>query len=645
MKTKFLFCLALILAVCTGTAAPALGVTFIVKTNWTDTTVILYRAKDRPIRLPARQATVTEIASFATFDLVVTAFVDPKTGSAWLGADSNFPPGQQDSFYFETTEGIFSGRILFMASALGGIPPPSPDVINGTMASGEVQWWGNLVPSVKRGETMEDVINQCNQKGYLWVVNERGVFSPASIIENCLQRVENGINPWLFIDENRGPKMRITTIERIKNDGGKLRVDLRSPNATHQASVWIDPDTWKVVKATQDGQSFFPPDLQSIHMIDRKNGWALTGSRRVSADNWRLHNDILLRTTDGGKSWKTVLATTGSWQHLAPCFYDSKTAWAAAYDEEATTNLAMFRTTDGGRTWKQSPLSQPHILMNCSLSFPSTDKGWLMVIPDHGMNFDPGDLYETTNGGASWQLINSTEASPRDWIWENAALPEFMHQHPYLICGGAVTFKNNSTGWLLGSLASTSPSYLFMSRDGGRNWQVQSLPLPAGLHHGEIRPVGLPNFFAPGGEEGILPGLFIPADSWATNFATVIYTTRNGGLNWQATAPVKFQGVWNFISAQKGYNWSSEPHNTDSIAPVKGTLYSTRDGGNSWEQVPVVKGLDEYLKYGQDITQLDFVNRQCGWALRRNITILRQLLQTTDGGETWNSIQTTIPKE
>jgi photosystem II stability/assembly factor-like uncharacterized protein len=33
----------------------------------------------------------------------------------------------------------------------------------------------------------------------------------------------------------------------------------------------------------------------------------------------------------------------------------------------------------------------------------------------------------------------------------------------------------------------------------------------------------------------------------------VIYNTHDGGKTWQAATPVKFGGVWNFISAKMGW--------------------------------------------------------------------------------------------
>ncbi|PYK61634.1 MAG: hypothetical protein DME21_08545, partial [Verrucomicrobia bacterium] len=268
------------------------------------------------------------------------------------------------------------------------------------------------------------------------------------------------------------------------------------------------------------------------------------------------------------------------------------------------------------------------------------DEGWLMLIPDRAMNSSPGDLYRTRDGGAHWRKVNSTGASPHGWIWEEAALPAFEHRHPYLVCGGATAFRNDSTGWVWGSLASTAPSFLFITRDGGLNWQLQRLSLPASFQPGWTEPIGLPQFFQPDTDEGIVPAQYHPADSHASNFCTLIYSTHDGGLNWQPTTPVKFCGVWSFITVKRGWIWSPGPHSTGSTAPVKGTLYRTDDGGASWRPLNAEKSLEEYLTHGEDIVQLDFVDDEYGWAIARDSHNLTQLLKTTDGGGAWNATKT-----
>ena len=372
-------------------------------------------------------------------------------------------------------------------------------------------------------------------------------------------------------------------------------------------------------------------------MIDRKNGWAQTARAVLQTNDWRFPNELILRTTDGGRSWKSVLSAAPE-QSLGSCFYDAKTAWVATAVGE-DTNVTVFRTSNGGRSWAESSISQPSSIAGGTLSFPDSHTGWLMLIPDHGMNSEPGVLYETRDGGQHWHEISNT-SNPRGWYhWEQADEPEFTNRHPFLVCGGAMTLRNDLTGWVLGSLASTTPRFLFITRDDGRNWQVQPLPFPPGYDAGRMEPLGLPEFFSPRGKEGILAAQFVPSDSLATNYATAIYQTHDGGLSWQATAPVKFINVMSFISARRGWVWSPEPHGSNSTAPVKGTLYRTVDGGMSWQPVRPVKALDEYLTHGQDVVQLDFVDEQCGWAIARDGHNFTQLLETHDGGKTWDSIQ------
>jgi photosystem II stability/assembly factor-like uncharacterized protein len=261
------------------------------------------------------------------------------------------------------------------------------------------------------------------------------------------------------------------------------------------------------------------PEFQSIQMIDRKNGWAQTARALLVANDWIFPEEQILRTTDGGKSWTSVLSAKPE-QCLATCFYDSKTAWVASAGVDGT-NIAIFRTRDGGRSWIKSDLSQPSPIMDASLSFPNLRTGWLMLIPEHGMNSEPGALYETKDRGEHWRQVNST-ADPRGWyIWEQAAEPEFTNRHPFLVCGGAMTLHDESKGWVWGSLASTSPRFLFVTQDDGRNWQVQPLPFRPGHHGGRMEPIGLPQFFRFSGKEGILPVQFVPANSATASFATL----------------------------------------------------------------------------------------------------------------------------
>src|SRR5881628_3319337 len=100
--------------------------------------------------------------------------------------------------------------------------------------------------------------------------------------------------------------------------------------------------------------------------------------------------------------------------------------------------------------------------------------------------------------------------------------------------------------------------------------------------------------------------------------------------------------AWSFMTARKGWIWSSEPHNTTSSAPVKGTLFRTDDAGDSWKPAGTGKALEQFLAHGEDIVQLDFVDGESGWAIARDAHNLTHLLYTPNGGENWSAIQTKV---
>jgi photosystem II stability/assembly factor-like uncharacterized protein len=68
---------------------------------------------------------------------------------------------------------------------------------------------------------------------------------------------------------------------------------------------------------------------------------------------------------------------------------------------------------------------------------------------------------------------------------------------------------------------------------------------------------------------------------------------------------------------------------------VKGILYRTDDGGQTWKPIAMKKSLEDYLTHGERIIQLDFVDDACGWAVAQDWHSKTRLLRTTDGGETW----------
>lgn len=369
-----------------------------------------------------------------------------------------------------------------------------------------------------------------------------------------------------------------------------------------------------------------PGPLSSIHMIDETTGWALGfGS--------------VFRTVDGGRRWVDVTpkegrgAVGGAYRGMAGEFLDADTAWIAVIRDEEP-RLTVLRTGDGGRTWHgvQVEKSARGHIYSASLHFIDRQHGWLMIEPEHGMSSCPGELFVTRDGGSDWSRI-AVSMSPNE---PSGSLP----------CAGDIAFCNSSTGWLVGHEQATANSFLYLTRDGGRRWQRQQLALPPGSS-GELDIAAPPMLFPPGHIEGVLHATFVPSSHKTSEFATVVYVTRDGGTNWQYANYLKYPGFVEFVDATNGWAWTSGPgHYAESkpTEPVVGKLYRTTDGGRTWRTIPLDKALEELLRTGMDVVQLDFVTDKVGWALLRETDLkkadnerLTRLLKTVDGGYSWTS--------
>ena len=221
--------------------------------------------------------------------------------------------------------------------------------------------------------------------------------------------------------------------------------------------------------ANPPGQSRSEFELQSIHMIDRSNGWAQTVDRLFATNSWEFPQQLILRTADGGVSWKTML-TVEPELSLGTCFRDSKSVWVAIAAYEGT-NVTIFHTSDGGRSWSRSGLSQIRQISDISLSFPDAHSGWLVVNSVFTMNSSSANLYETEDGGATWQSVNTTDRNifSFDESWTKA---KFFAQQPFFFPCRLDHISECIHRLGLGLFGEPGPRFLFMTKDAGRNWQV-----------------------------------------------------------------------------------------------------------------------------------------------------------------------------
>lgn len=141
------------------------------------------------------------------------------------------------------------------------------------------------------------------------------------------------------------------------------------------------------------------------------------------------------------------------------------------------------------------------------------------------------------------------------------------------------------------------------------------------------------------GIEGDLNGVhFTDAQNgWAVGFGGLILHTTDGGKTWtkkEIQMPRPAQSENERRPRNRGpvdyWNLYFRDANVGFITGARGTIFMTKDGGQTWERKQWVA--EEGRRRGRSrLTATWMLNDQAGFMVGENYT----LLKTTDGGETW----------
>jgi photosystem II stability/assembly factor-like uncharacterized protein len=330
-----------------------------------------------------------------------------------------------------------------------------------------------------------------------------------------------------------------------------------------------------------------------LHMIDGTTGWSLT-------------ENAVLRTTDGGSSWKNVTPTNAPLNMGSVAdFHTASLAWILTRKADTAT-AQVLRTADGGQTWQQSTFPSPLLVKR--ITFIDAQQGWILLGKENagGAAAEPAQILRTTDSGRTWQNVSSARFS-------DTTPPGYL---PYGGQKSGIYFLNASTGWVTGTVMLNDLAWLYVTHDGGKTWYQQTLARPEGVPSAQLS-ILAPTFFS--AANGLLPVRFSDFTT-GRGIATVIYVTHDGGTTWQSTTPVSITlGTADFLDRQNGWV-------TDGT-----TLFVTRDGGQHWTKLAA-------SPHFKNVSQLDFISRTIGWAITG-----QGLLKTMDGGQTWAAITPTIP--
>jgi len=232
----------------------------------------------------------------------------------------------------------------------------------------------------------------------------------------------SGSLAWLhavyFLDENHGWAVGGTGVLLSTTDGGKV---------------------WRVrPRPAEDA-------LRDVYFSDEQNGWLVCERSIYDLKTNDEPRTYLLRTTDGGATWKkvNVIGKDVDARLVRALFTQGGRGWA--FGEAG----ALYTTRDGGSSWERQKVPTRHLLLGGW--FLDDEQGWLVGAG--------ATLLQTSDGGETWHmgaLVGFTPVSSN-----NAGEAERVRFT-------AASFVNRRRGWAVGA-----GGRVFATRDGGRTWAAQ----------------------------------------------------------------------------------------------------------------------------------------------------------------------------
>jgi photosystem II stability/assembly factor-like uncharacterized protein/pimeloyl-ACP methyl ester carboxylesterase len=165
-------------------------------------------------------------------------------------------------------------------------------------------------------------------------------------------------------------------------------------------------ETWTSNSMNNDCKMLF-----DIKMFDKNNGFVCA----ASDEDMEKSNALILKTSDGGKTWKKVYQSNrpfeGTWKASFPTKQVGYVTIQSYNPDPNVKQQRIAKTTDGGETWNEINLVEDAGAREFGIGF---------IDENHGFVGTMNTGYETKDGGKTWTKINLGMACNKIRIYKDA---------------------------------------------------------------------------------------------------------------------------------------------------------------------------------------------------------------------------------
>ncbi|WP_118857141.1 WD40/YVTN/BNR-like repeat-containing protein [Sphingomonas mesophila] len=225
-----------------------------------------------------------------------------------------------------------------------------------------------------------------------------GDYYPGVTDTNPLYRTRDGGRSWSPVAINGAIVEGICAIDIVKSEAiyqGRLRQRV----IVHAGGRVGGPA--KLLRSLDGGETWRFIDLSDragmildVKFLDADTGFVFAATDKDNANS----NALILKTRDGGRTWREVYRSSRKRELIwKASFATNRVGYTTvqSYDPERAQQL-VAKTLDGGETWREVPLTLDAKARQFGIGFATPDIGWVGTAAGG---------FETRDGGQNWAKV------------------------------------------------------------------------------------------------------------------------------------------------------------------------------------------------------------------------------------------------